>query len=91
MAVRTPVIATSKGAEGLDARDGQDLLIADTPDAFAQAVFRLLRDAGLRSKMADNAHELVRTRYDWRVILPRFLGLVEQVKSVQSVSSVQYV
>jgi glycosyltransferase involved in cell wall biosynthesis len=91
MAVRTPVVATSKGAEGLDARDGEHLLIADTPDAFAQAIFRLLRDAELRRKIADNAHELVRTRYDWRVILPRFLNLVEQVKSVQSVSSVQYV
>lgn len=79
MALRTPVIATSKGAEGLAAKDGVHLLIADTPQAFAEATIRLLNDPQLRRKLADQGYELVRTKYDWTVILPEFLNLAERV------------
>jgi glycosyltransferase involved in cell wall biosynthesis len=82
MALRTPVVATSKGAEGLDVRHGEHLLIADTPEAFAEAVICLLKDPGLRKRLADNAHQLVREKYDWAVVMPRFLDLVERVAHV---------
>ena len=38
------VVSTSVGAEGLDARDGEHLLLADDAASFADAVDRLLRD-----------------------------------------------
>lgn len=79
MALHTPVITTSKGAEGLDLRDGQDLLLADRPEDFAQAVVRVLCEPRLRSKLADAAYAAVRTQYDGKVVLPRFLDLVERV------------
>lgn len=79
MALRTPVVATSKGAEGLDVQNGEHLLIADTPQAFADAVICLLKDPALRRRLTDNAYQLVREKYDWAVIMPRFLHLVEQV------------
>lgn len=79
MALRTPVVATSKGAEGLDARHDEHLLIADTPEAFAEAVLRLLKEPGLRQRLAGNAYELVREQYDWAVAIPRFLNLVERI------------
>jgi glycosyltransferase involved in cell wall biosynthesis len=79
MALRAPVVATSKGAEGLDVRDGEHLLIADTPEAFADATIRLLKEPGLRERLADNAYQLVREHYDWAVVMPRFLHLVERV------------
>ncbi|MEZ5395143.1 MAG: glycosyltransferase family 4 protein [Bryobacterales bacterium] len=79
MALGTPVIATSKGAEGLQARDGEHLLIADTAPDFAAATLRLLGDEDLRRRLSENAQALVRETYDWPVILPQFLGLVEKV------------
>ncbi|GAB4543403.1 MAG: glycosyltransferase family 4 protein [Anaerolineae bacterium] len=79
MALGTPVVATSKGAEGLDVQDGEHILIADTPEAFARAVLRLLADPGLRSRLADNASKLVRDRYDWAAVMPGFLDLIERV------------
>jgi polysaccharide biosynthesis protein PslH len=79
MALRTPVVATSKGAEGLAVRDGEHLLIADTAPAFADAVARLLREPALRRRLVDNAYRVVQQTYDWRVILPGFLELVERV------------
>src|SRR5207253_6542575 len=44
MAAHRPVVATRVGAEGLDYRAGEDILIADAPRDFATAVIGLLRD-----------------------------------------------
>lgn len=79
MAAGVPVVTTTKGAQGLAARHEEHLLIADSADAFAAAVLRLLRDPALRQRLADNARQLVRERYDWSAILPSFLDLVEEV------------
>jgi len=79
MALRTPVVATSKGAEGLDVQPNKHLLIADTPETFAEAIVSLLREPGLRQRLTDNAYQLVRERYNWPVVMPRFLNLVERV------------
>lgn len=78
MALHTPVVATAKGAEGLDVEPNRHLLIADTPEVFADAVIRLLRDLQLRQRLVENAYELVSTQYDWDAVLPRFLKLVQK-------------
>jgi glycosyltransferase involved in cell wall biosynthesis len=79
MALGTPVVATSKGAEGLEVQTGKHLLVADTPEAFSQEVVRLLKEPDLRRQLADNAYQLVREKYDWEVVMPRFLHLVDRV------------
>src|SRR5205085_8229088 len=48
-----PVVTTAIGAEGLDARDGEHLLLADGADAIARAVIRLTTDGGLRRRLVD--------------------------------------
>ncbi len=78
MALGTPVVTTSKGAEGLDVKHGEHLLVADRPEAFAEAVIRLLGDAALRQSLVNQAHQLVRERYDWAAVMPDFLDLVER-------------
>jgi glycosyltransferase involved in cell wall biosynthesis len=82
MALKTPVVATTKGAEGLDVKDGFDILIADTPQEFAEAVIRILSDNGLRQMLVENAYRLVLEKYNWPIVMPRFLELVQ--KTVQS-------
>lgn len=44
MAAGRPCVATSSVADGLGARAGRDLLVADTPAAFAEAILDLLHD-----------------------------------------------
>jgi len=90
MALGTPVIATSKGAEGLDAWHEEHLLVADSPEAYARAAVRLLKDVSLRQRLAENALKLVREQYDWKVVMPRFLNLVDQAvnSDVSALSSV---
>ncbi len=65
MALGTPVVATSKGAEGLDVTPGQDILMADEPVAFADALLHLLDTPSLRAKLAANGRRLVQERYSW--------------------------
>jgi glycosyltransferase involved in cell wall biosynthesis len=79
MALGTPVVATEKGAEGLQAVNGEHLLVADSAENFADAVVRLLQDRKLCRKLTDNSCRLVRQQYDWAVIMSDFLELTEEV------------
>src|SRR4029077_3918206 len=53
MAAKAPVVSTTIGAEGLAYRDGENIAIADTPQAFADACLELLNNTQQRVKMAD--------------------------------------
>jgi glycosyltransferase involved in cell wall biosynthesis len=79
MALGTPVVATSKGAEGLDAQPGTHLFIADEPETFAEAVVQILCDKELRQRLALSGNELVRSRYEWGSVMPGFLQLAGRI------------
>lgn len=68
MAMRSPVVSTSIGAEGIELEPGRHALVADDPQAFADAVLRLFGDAALRGTLEANGIALVRKRYDWSVV-----------------------
>ncbi len=78
LALGTPVIATAKGAEGLDAMDGRHLMIADTPGLFAERTVQLLQDRALRDRLTANGRVWVEEHYDWRAIGQPFVSLVEE-------------
>jgi polysaccharide biosynthesis protein PslH len=79
MGLGTPVVSTTKGAEGLDAQPGEHLLIADTAETFANHVLAILRDKPTHDRLALQAKEFVKNKYNWDLVLPRFLGLVERI------------
>jgi polysaccharide biosynthesis protein PslH len=79
MALGTPVIATTKGAEGLAVQSGRDILIADSPPALAEAIDRLLADADLRASLSQAGRTLVTRTYDWSIMGRQLLDLVEDV------------
>ena len=84
MALGTPVVSTTKGAEGLDVTPGKNILIADKPADFASQVVRLMGDPDLRERLAVNGRRLVEERYDWRAIGQNFVRLVESVVEQRS-------
>lgn len=75
-AAGVPVVCTSTAVQGLDgARHGEHLLVADCPDAFAEAVSRLLADSALRLRLADAARCLAERRFSWhRCLAPLVIG-----------------
>jgi glycosyltransferase involved in cell wall biosynthesis len=60
-----PVVSTTIGAEGLGARDGEHLLIADGPAAFARATARLLACSELRTELATAGSLLLHKEFTW--------------------------
>jgi len=59
------VVSTTLGAEGLGARDGEHLLLADDPDEFANAVLRLWKDRALRTRLGEAGREHYQERFTW--------------------------
>jgi sugar transferase (PEP-CTERM/EpsH1 system associated) len=68
MATGRPVVSTTLGCEGLEVSPGEDILIADTPEAFAEAVVRCLREPELRRRLGARGRALVERRYRWEAI-----------------------
>lgn len=87
MAMGTPVVATSKGAEGLDVVPGQDLLVADDPADFASAVLRLLQNPTLRQTLSHNGQQAVRNKYDWQMIGQQFREFLETAAATSSIKA----
>ena len=68
MAAGTPVISTTLGAEGLAVSPGKDILIADAPEAMADAVVSLRAGTPQWHEIAASGRRLVRAKYDWSVV-----------------------
>ncbi len=65
-----PIVSTSTGAEGIDYRDGEIILIADSAEAFAEAVRQVLSEPALAQRLRENGRRWVEQHYDWRYVYP---------------------
>jgi len=74
-----PVVTTTVGLEGIQAKPGKDVLVADDPKDFASAVIRLLNDKALQDQLSINGRRLVESKYDWQVTLKDLEKVYRQV------------
>jgi sugar transferase (PEP-CTERM/EpsH1 system associated) len=72
MAMGKAVVSTTVGAEGLPVTPGQNIVIADEPARFAQAVIHMIRDSDARRKIEADARRIVVERYDWAAVAQDF-------------------
>jgi glycosyltransferase involved in cell wall biosynthesis len=75
-----PVVATSVAAEGMYLQHGREVLIADSPQEFADAVLRLYDDPALWASLSQAGRQLVRERYSPEVIRE---GLRQVIASIE--------
>lgn len=73
MAMGKAMVSTTIGCEGIEARPGEHLIIADSPMAFARATLTLLDDRGAQRQLGRAARLLVEKRYAWPVIRGQLL------------------
>lgn len=76
MAMARPVVATSGAATGIDAQPGRDLLVADSPEAQADAVLTLLADPPGAAAVGAAARRQMETRYRWNAQLAPLADLL---------------
>jgi glycosyltransferase involved in cell wall biosynthesis len=79
MAARTPVVSTTIGAEGLEAHDGENIYLADTPEAFAARAVELLESPGERKRLSDAAWRMVAERFSWEKVAGELEAILRQV------------
>jgi glycosyltransferase involved in cell wall biosynthesis len=84
------VVSTTKGAEGLEARHGENIWLADTAPEFADAIVRLLSDEALRASLGKRGWKTVEERYSLERLqesltaaLPEHSALHHEVKEAE--------
>ena len=79
MAMGIPVVTTSIGAMGLEAETDTELLIADTPETFAERVIHLIENPDIRRNLADAGRKRVEASYDWQVLVNRLEQVYDRI------------
>ena len=67
MAFGVPVVATSLAVEGMELRDREDILVADEPGDFAEALVELYESEELWNRISENGIEKTRSLYSTEV------------------------
>jgi sugar transferase (PEP-CTERM/EpsH1 system associated) len=84
MAMAKAVVSTSIGAEGLPVKDGANILIADSPEGFAQGVARLLQDPVERNRLGTAARQFVEQAYSWTAVVNQFESVLTSLVDKKS-------
>jgi glycosyltransferase involved in cell wall biosynthesis len=73
MAMGIPIVSTTLGAEGIDITEGENILLADTPTHFSEAVLQILTDRSLADRLGQAARMLALEKYSWDIVGQRLL------------------
>jgi len=70
---KKPVIATSKGIEGINAKNDEEVLIEENAEGFAKRIIELSLDKKKMKKISDRGYNLVLHKYSWNALIKKFL------------------
>ncbi len=82
MAMEKPIVSTSIGAEGLPVANGEEILLADTPETFADAVVGLLQQEDRATEIGKRAAAKVREQFGWDRVADSFAAICERAMSL---------
>ncbi|MDB6071754.1 MAG: hypothetical protein JWL81_2925 [Verrucomicrobiales bacterium] len=84
LAIGTPVVSTTIGAQGLDLVHNENILLADEADSFAAAIARALTDPALRQSIEENGMRTAQDHFGWPAIGARLAGHYDSLISHSS-------
>jgi glycosyltransferase involved in cell wall biosynthesis len=79
LAAGVPVVATPLACDGIAVTPGEDALLGTTPGDLAAAAVRVIRDAGLRARLAHGGRRLVEEAYTWGHVAAAYEALYAEV------------
>jgi len=68
MSFALPVVSTSKGAEGIDYTNDENILISETPTDFVKCIEHLIHKEEMQSYIGMNGYNLVKKEYNWDIV-----------------------
>ncbi len=68
LAMKKAVVTTTIGCEGIDVEDGVNVDVADSPSSFAERIIDLFNNRKRATELGERGYQLVRERYDWKVV-----------------------
>jgi len=68
LAMAKAVVSTTVGCEGLRVSHGENILLAEDPEGFTEAVVRVLGNCALRTNIGTSGRALVEQNYSWDVV-----------------------
>lgn len=74
------VISTTIGAQGITCTDGKDILIADTPEEFCDAIRRVTTDENLANNLKQNARRLIEEQYSNQSVIRKLLDFYQSLR-----------
>lgn len=83
LSIGKAIVATTVGARGLGVEPSRDLLVADAPAAFADAVCGLAGDEALARELGRNALAFARAHLDGRVVGDRLIALYDALRATR--------
>lgn len=87
MAMEKPIVSTTVGAEGLPLRNGVEIVLADTPEAFAQETVRVLKDETYAREIGERAARRVREAFGWDKVAREFASICERSLRVSATAA----
>lgn len=79
-----PVVSTRIGAEGIHSKEGINIMIADEPSGFAQAVIDLLTNPALNQEMRRAGRAWVEFRYAWPSVYAKLDDIYSRLQAARS-------
>ncbi len=83
LAFGLPVVTTSIGAEGMAIEHGRHAMIADSPEAFAQAIIALHANADLWRILSCNGREHIKTHFSRSTMVPVIRQLMDDARQAR--------
>lgn len=77
LACGLPAVTTALGLEGINAKEGEDILVANKETEFRSEIKRLLTDPVLYRKLSENGPRLIQQEHSWSSILEDLANVIE--------------
>lgn len=78
MAMKIPCITSPLANHALEAIDGKEILVGNSPAQFADLIIQLLDDSGLNENIANNGYSFVHKNYNWDAATRKLENLITE-------------
>lgn len=79
MACELPVVTTTLGLGSIKAQPGQEILVADSPESFADTVITLLQNPQLAKEIGQRARTFVIQNHSWEYAASQVEEIYNQI------------